>query len=114
MPFSERGHQVIRHGDVLSPGDKDTQVVVAAIMNKAILIAMDRDMKQMAKRFGSVNDGGRYPNLNLIFLNCNGVIAPKRLEHALTLIEHEWQFTCEKPTRRLWIDIGLHHISSYR
>jgi predicted nuclease of predicted toxin-antitoxin system len=75
-PFETRGHQVIYHQDVLSSGAKDALVCATAMINNAALVAVDRDMRQMAKRFGNPVEGGRYARLNLIFLNCNGVLAP--------------------------------------
>ena len=112
--FLQRGHRVIYHGDVLSPGAKDNLVCATAMLNNAALIAVDRDMRQMAKRFGTYDQGGRYDNLHLIFLNCNEVLAPKRIQHFMSLIEHEWRIICEKPPRTLWIDIGPHYVRSYR
>lgn len=85
-----------------------------AILNNAVLVAADRDMKQMAKRFGNPEKGGRYGRMNLLFLNCNGIIAPKRVEHLMSFIEHEWRVTCEKSARTMWIDIGPHCFRSYR
>jgi hypothetical protein len=54
-------------------------------------------------------------------LSCNPVMATKRIEQAMSFIEHEWEFACRKRARRLWIDIGSHrmarafsaHIASY-
>ena len=54
-PFLVRGHQVIYHNDVLEPGAKDDVVCYTAVLNKAVLIVIDRDMKQLAKRFGAPN-----------------------------------------------------------
>lgn len=45
------GYKVIYHSDVLSSGAKDDVVVATAILNRAILIAVDGDMKRMVKRF---------------------------------------------------------------
>ena len=113
-PFLTRGHQVIYHSDVLASGSKDDVVVVTSIINKAILIAVDADMKRMVKRFGSPNLSERYARLNLIFISCNEVLAAKRLDHAMSFIENEWNVTCEKAARRLWVDIGPHCLRSFR
>ena len=32
----------------------------------------------------------------------------------LSFIEHEWQVACVKTARRLWVDIGPHHLTSFR
>jgi hypothetical protein len=50
-PFLSRGHQVIYHSAVLKPAEKDDVVCYTAILNKAILLVVDRDMKQLARRF---------------------------------------------------------------
>jgi hypothetical protein len=113
-PFRARKHQVILHGDVLSPSAKDNVVAATAIQNKAVLIAVDRDMRQLAKRWGNAEDGGRYKRLNLIFIGCNAVLAPKRVDHAMSFIEHEWVVSCEKAARTMWVTIMPHYISSYR
>jgi predicted nuclease of predicted toxin-antitoxin system len=65
-PFLERGHKAIYHSDVLVSGAKDELVVATAILNKAALIAVDLDMKRMARRFGSPGNGEKYHALNLI------------------------------------------------
>jgi predicted nuclease of predicted toxin-antitoxin system len=113
-PFINHGHQAIYHGDVLSPGSRDELVAAAAIMNNPLLIAFDRDMKQMAKRFGNPDKDGKFKKLHLLFINCNPVLGPKRLEHFMSYIEHEWQITCKKASRSLWIDVGPHYIRTYR
>ena len=113
-PLLSRGHVVIYHGDVLVSGAKDEDVARAAILNQAVLIAVDPDFKRMVKRFGSPNLSERYSKLNLIFINCKPELAPKRLEHAMSFIENEWDVTCEKVARRLWVDIGPHYLRSYR
>ena len=113
-PFLQRSYHVIYHGDVLPSGAKDPLVAATAVLNSAVLVAQDKDMKQMAKRFGNPVNGWRYPQLNLVFLNCSGVLASKRVEHLMTFIEHEWKVTCEKTARTMWVDIGAHYLRSYR
>jgi hypothetical protein len=113
-PFRARKHGVILFGDVLSPSAKDNVVAATAIQNNAVLIAVDRDMRQLAKRWGNAEDGGRYKRLNLIFIACNAVLAPKRAVHAMSLIEHEWAIACEKTARTMWVTIKPHYIGIYR
>lgn len=113
-PFLDRGHQVIYFSDVLYSGAKDNVVAATAILNKAALVAIDADMKRMVKRFGSPNMSEKYSRLNLIFVSCNETLAAKRLEHAMTFIENEWEVSCQKASRRLWVDIGVHRLTSYR
>jgi hypothetical protein len=113
-PFRARNHGVILFGDVLTPSAKDSVVAASAIQNDAVLIAVDRDMRQLAKRWGNAEGGGRYKRLCLIFIGCNPVLAPKRIEHAMSFIELEWDIACRKAARSMWITIMPHYISSYR
>jgi predicted nuclease of predicted toxin-antitoxin system len=113
-PFLSRGHEVIYYSDVLEPGAKDSVVCYTAIINKAILIVIDRDVKQLARRFGAPDKNNKFPQLNLIYVCCNEVLAAKRLAHAMSFIENEWNITCEKVARRLWVDIGPHYLRSNR
>jgi predicted nuclease of predicted toxin-antitoxin system len=51
--FAQRGHTVIYHREVLPQGAPDEVVCAAALTNDAILIAVDGDMKRLAKRYGT-------------------------------------------------------------
>lgn len=115
-PFRDRGHWVIYHHEVLFPMASDEEVVRAAILNEAALIAVDLDMKRLVKRYGAPQnvENEKYPKLNLIFMTCDGVLAQKRMAHAMTFIENEWAVCCEKTARRLWVNIEPHRLSTYR
>jgi hypothetical protein len=82
--------------------------------NEAILVAVDADMKRLARKYGTSPGNARFKRLNLIRLGCDPVLAAKRLEQAMSLIEHEWAFTGAKAARRLWVDIEAHAIRSHR
>lgn len=114
QPFEARGHRVIRHGDVLAPGASDTLVAAQAALNGAALVATDRDMRQIAKRFGNAAHAPRFPGLHLIFIGCNAALAPKRVEHVMSLIELEWGVAHQKAARSLSIEVGPHHVRSNR
>lgn len=113
-PFRVRGHRVILHSDVLSPGAKDPLVAAAAIQNSAILIAADRDMRQLAKRWGNPQDGGRYKKLSLIFYACKPALAIKRAAQSVSFVEHEWDFCCQKKSRSMCVTIAPHYFTSHR
>lgn len=113
-PFEKAGHGVIRFLDVLSSGAQDQAVAAMAILNSAALVATDRDYRRMTKRFGTPAETWRFPKLNLIFLECDPVLGPKRLDHLMSLIEHEWRVACEKASRAMWLEIGPHHFRSFR
>jgi hypothetical protein len=82
--------------------------------NMRVLVAIDGDMKQLAKRFGISSGSERFKRLSILRLCCNEVLAAKRLQQAMTLIEHEWNISKEKAARRLWVDIGPHFLRSNR
>jgi hypothetical protein len=113
-PFLTSGHQVINHHEVCEAGATDQVVAAQAILNMAILIAVDLDMKRLTRRFGGPRDGGRYDSLHLMFVSCDATLAAKRIEHSMSFIEHEWTFACKKKARRFWIDIASHRLTSYR
>jgi predicted nuclease of predicted toxin-antitoxin system len=113
-PFLNHGHRVIYHSDVLDSGTNDNVVVATAILNNSALLAIDSDIKRMVKRFGSPNNSERYARLNLIFIACNETLAAKRIAHAMSCIENEWNISCGKAARRLWLDICPHRLTSHR
>jgi predicted nuclease of predicted toxin-antitoxin system len=115
-PFRRNGHRVILFHEVLTRGEgvQDAVVAAMAMQNDAALIAVDPDLRRLMRRFGPTADNARFKSLNLIWLNCNPTLATKRIEQAMSFIEHEWEFACRKRARRLWIDIGAHRMASYR
>jgi hypothetical protein len=107
------GHLVIFHRDVLSEKTPDDVVCATALENDAILVAIDADMKRMAKRYGAAV-APRFEKLSLIQLCCTGPAAAARVDQAMALIEQEWAFVRAKAARRLWIDISTHFIRTNR
>jgi predicted nuclease of predicted toxin-antitoxin system len=112
--LEKHGHEVLYYRDVLPEKTADAIVCATALANEAILVAMDSDMKQFPKRFGISQSSSRFDRLNIMRLCCSEVLAAKRLDQAMTLIEHERIFSGEKSARRLWIEIGAHHLRSNR
>jgi predicted nuclease of predicted toxin-antitoxin system len=112
--LAKHGHDVVYYRDVLPEKVADDVVCSTALANEAILVAVDADMKQFAKRFGISHGSSRFDRLSLVRLCCNEVLASKRLDQAMSLIEHEWTFSDEKVARRLWVDIGSHWLRSNR
>ena len=113
-PFQRRGHQVIHHSEVCEGGASDEVVAAISIHNAAILIAIDNDMKRLVRRFGNPSNTGKFHPLNLISIGCDEVLAAKRIEYAMSFIEHEWDICRQKKARRLWIDIRPHSLISHR
>jgi predicted nuclease of predicted toxin-antitoxin system len=108
------GHSPIYHRDALSDRPPDTVVATTALANDAILVAIDKDMKQIAQRYGMTPRNTRFERLSLIQICCDEVLASKRIEHAMSFLEHEWAFKLEKSARRMWVEIGPHNLKTNR
>jgi len=112
--FKDNGHYVMFHRDALPDKTADPVVCATALANEAILVAIDSDMKQFPRKFGISRSGDRFARLSIIRICCNEVLAPKRIGQAMSFIEHEWNVSEEKVARRLWVEIGPHHLRSNR
>lgn len=110
--LEEHGHEVIYFAEALTPGSPDVLVAKAAEANEAILVAVDGDMKELAKRAGI--GGGRFRQLSLLKFSCREPMAAKRLAQALSLVEHEWAVSEEKAARRLFVEISDGFIKTHR
>jgi hypothetical protein len=114
LVFKEYGHLVIFHREALPEKTPDDIVCATALLNKAILVGIDGDVRRFPQRYGISRGSDRFLRLNLIGLCCNEVLAAKRLKQAMSFIEHEWNVSEEKVARRLWVEIGPHHLRSNR
>lgn len=112
--FSNAGWEVIHYNQVLAEKVTDDVVCRAAIANNAALVAIDKDMKQIARRYNKKKQKDQFAKLDLIMFGGSNVKAVKRSEQAISLIEHEWEYANAKPARRLWIEITEHYIRTER
>jgi hypothetical protein len=98
------GHQVaFLNRTPAARGTSDPVVCVIADINDAVLVALDGDMKRIAQGHGV---GGRtFLKLGLIKLSCFEPDAARRVEEAMSLIEHEWTFTEGRAGRRIFVEI---------
>jgi predicted nuclease of predicted toxin-antitoxin system len=64
--LAETGYEVLFHRDVLPDETPDEVVCVTAVENKAVLVAVDNDMKQLAKQHG-VTPGAQSMTLSTLF-----------------------------------------------
>jgi hypothetical protein len=115
IALQELGHKVIflNRGAVIPRGSKDPLVCEFAMMNDAILVATDGDMRTFARSHGISRK--RYKSLNLLKLSCRETISAARVRLAMTLIEHEWH--CANPAageRSIFIEILDRAIRSNR
>lgn len=110
--FKDAGHKVIFLNNTITRGTSDILVCAFAALNEAILVAIDGDMRQIARGYGVSN--GQYKNLNLIKLSCAETVAASRVKLFMTLIEHEWHVAGGTTGRRLFVDIGDTVVRTYR
>lgn len=112
--LTKHGHTAILYREVLPEKVADEVVCATALANNAILVAVDGDLKRLAKQYGVTPRGDRFNRLHVIRLCSNETQAATRLEQSLSLIEHEWQFVLRRASRRLWVDVAGHFIRTYR
>jgi predicted nuclease of predicted toxin-antitoxin system len=110
--FEDSGHQVILLRNAAATGSPDQLVCAVAEANDAILVALDRDMRQLAKRHGV--GAGRFRKLSLIKLSCRSTQSAGRISAAMSLIEHEWNYSAARLDRRIFIEIGEASIATKR
>ena len=98
--------------DAIASGSPDILVADVALRNEAILVAVDKDMRQIAKRhgIGSV----RFTRLNLLQFRCTALQSVARVKEAYTLIQLEWSIARSKAARRFWVEIGNDYIRTHR
>jgi predicted nuclease of predicted toxin-antitoxin system len=100
----DAGHEaVLLRESGVARGSPDQLVCAYAEVTEAILIAIDGDMKQLARSHGA--GAGRFKRLNLVKLSCFEPNASTRIMEAMSLILHEWR-AGEGRTRRIHIEIG--------
>jgi len=108
----EAGHEVIFFNDSgIVSGSDDATVCTMALLNSAVLVAQDGDMKVLTRGHGAAP--AKFPTLSLLKINCRESEAPVRVEQAVSLIEHEWQNSQQSNTRML-VTIGNNVITTHR
>ncbi len=106
------GHEVILLRTQLAPNSPDPLVAAVAEMNDAVLVSLDSDFKSLAPRSGVGKQ--RFKTLSRIGLKCNEPQAAKRIEAALSLIVHEWDFSRRGSDKRMIVEIGQTTIRTIR
>jgi predicted nuclease of predicted toxin-antitoxin system len=105
-------HKVILLNKTIPRGSTDEFVCDYAQINEAILVALDGDMRQIAKDIGVGKS--KFKKLSLVKLSCREPAAARRMKEALSLIEHEWHVSSSSDGRRIFIDISDGVIRSHR
>lgn len=98
--------------EVMARGSPDALVAEIAERNDAILVAVDKDMRQIAKKHGVGRI--RFRKLNLLQFRCSEPQAVHRIKDAVDLIEMEWDIASSKVARRFWVEIGEAYIRTHR
>lgn len=107
------GYKVIRLREKTAPDSPDTLVAAVAEANDAVLVTMDGDFKSIAARSGIGQR--RFRRLSLLrFERCRESQAARRLESALSLVEHEWTCGNGRHDRRMFVVIGAEIIRTHR
>src|SRR5580698_1791492 len=73
----------------------DQVVATYAELSGAVLISLDRDFKSLAPRIGIGQQ--RFRRLSRVGIRCDEPAATRRIEAALSLIEHEWERAQRSP-----------------
>jgi predicted nuclease of predicted toxin-antitoxin system len=108
-----KGYVVVFLRERIPRGSPDTLVAAVAEANSAILVTFDSDFKALISRTGIGQR--RFRTLSLIrFEKCRESQAAKRIEAALSLIEHEWDIGGEREDRRLFVVITSNTIRTHR
>lgn len=110
--FLEHGHEVGFLNKTLARGSSDQLVCTIADINNAVLVALDGDMKRIAKEYGI--GARKFLRIGLLKLSCFEPDASKRVRDAMSLIEHEWLVTEGKDGRRIFVEISDSVIRSFR
>lgn len=106
------GHEVILLRERLATDAPDPVVATVSEMNDAILISMDGDFRELAPRIGIGKR--RFRRLSRIGIRCDAPQAAKRLEIALSLIEHEWLRAQASSDKRMIVEIMMTVIRTIR
>jgi predicted nuclease of predicted toxin-antitoxin system len=111
--LESKSYEVIRLRERTATDSPDALVAAVAEANNAVLVTMDGDFKSIARRTGIGHR--RFRKLSLIrFEQCRESHAARRLESALSLIEHEWAFGNGGRDRRMFVVVKSETIRTHR
>lgn len=102
---------MIYGNQALAPRTPDPVVCLISLKENAILVAMDKDMKRIAKKNGV--SSRKFSRLSFVHLECLEIHAANRVKEAMSLLEHEWNRS-ENAVRRLHLIIGMGMIRTVR
>lgn len=103
--LAEAGHEVVFfNSSGLTKGTPDPVVCAAAQSSDAVLVAADHDMKMLARGHGITK--ARFKTLGLVRFECPKPMAAKRIQLALSFIEHEWEKVQQGLCPRMYVVLG--------
>lgn len=108
-----RGYEVVRLREKTAPDSPDNLVAAVAEANDAVLVTMDGDFKAIASRTGIGRRRFRFLSI-IRFEQCRESQAARRMEAALSLIEHEWDYGKGTTDRRMFVVIKTETIRTHR
>jgi predicted nuclease of predicted toxin-antitoxin system len=108
--LAEAGHKTVLLRERLAPNAPDPLVAAFAEMFGAVLVSFDHDFKTLAPRAGVGKR--RFQKLSRIALRC--FEPERRIECALSLIEHEWSYAQNSHDKRMIVEIGRTYIRTIR
>ena len=108
-----QGHAARSVREYLVEGSADPLVAAVAEEIGAILVSIDGDFRKIAPRI-PVGSRARFRRLSRIALQCSEPQAAKRMQEAMTLIEHEWAIAQKSRDKRMHIVIGNSVIRTHR
>ncbi len=111
--FRRRGHEVVLLRDVLPTDSPDPVVATVSERMGAVLVSCDTDFAQIAPRIPR-GQQARFRRLSRISLACRAPRAARRVEAAMTLIEHEHEFALAGRDGRMHIVIRDTVIRTHR
>jgi predicted nuclease of predicted toxin-antitoxin system len=110
--FMQAGHEVAFLNRTVARGAPDHLVCAIADINDAILVALDGDMKRIARSYGITRS--RFLRLGLIKISCRETLASKRILAAMSFIEHEWEVGQQAGHRRIFLEISESVMRTFR
>lgn len=113
LMFEKHGHEAIRLRERIAPNSPDTLVAAVSESNDAILVTMNSDFRAIASKYGIGQQ--RFRRLSLLrFEKCRESKTARRIELALSLIEHEYEFASSQSDARMFVVITDSTIRTHR
>jgi len=110
--LKDAGYLVELLRERLATDSPDQLVATYSELSGAILVSLDRDFRNLAPRVGLGRQ--RFRRLSRIGIRCDEPMAARRIQEALSLIEHEWARALQSSDKRMIIEIGPTYIRTIR